>query len=635
MRFILILVYLLIYSSLKAECSDLDSLECADWPQYCEWNVASGQCQEIGGGGDNDGFGPFEYESITESDGLTDGLDYLNGILFYPINAILPYRSIIFTPGYGGGSEDILMWSEFFASHGFIGMSIGPNDPINEWHTGRAYGLLDAIQTIKEENVRSESPIFGQIDTTNFILAGHSMGGGASQIALTIESMHHEHISGAIALNPTILIEDCDLCPDGDYCICLVPEMLEHDIPTLVIPGQYEIDELPDYDGLLGQDIYYNTTDSTIKMLYEVENGGHSSAEFPQGNVQKLALLWAKYFLSGDSSLCDSLLLPPDDASLFLTTLDCNTSEINTFQPQTKEQLQMALDLWINDNNSALETYGEINEWDISVITDLSNLFQSREYFNDDISNWDVSNVTDMSRMFYGATEFNQNIDAWDVSNVINMDGMFKLAISFNQTLSSWDVSNVFHFSGIFCAAENFNQDISSWDVSNVLSMDMMFYDAASFNQNIAAWNISNVIDMYDMFSGEIFLSDENKCFIHTSFSSNENWPYDWSSSCDVVNTISDILPNKIKIHQNFPNPFNPTTLIKYDIPNDNIVSIIIYNVMGNKVVYLMNEYRTAGYHSVAWDATDNLGRSLSAGIYIYAIQVGDFRQVKKMILLK
>tara|TARA_B100000686_G_scaffold111291_1_gene118550 strand:+ start:3589 stop:4734 length:1146 start_codon:yes stop_codon:yes gene_type:complete len=308
---------------LWAECSDLDYADCIYWSEYCEWDAESQECFEVGGG-ENLEYGPYNYEIITEDDGLRDGPDYLDGLLYYPIDANLPYRSIIFTPGFGGSSSTMSIWGEFFASYGFISMVIGPNDEINDSHEQRAFGLLDAIQTIKEENWRIESPLNNLVDTTRFIVAGYSMGGGASQIALTLESIHNNHISGAIALNPTILIENCDVCTDNEYCICLVPEFLEHEIPTLVIAGEDELDDLSnDYDGLIGQDIYLNTPETTMKILYEIENGNHSSADFPTGYVSNKTLDWAQYLLMGNESFCDSLLVSPSDASQFLNTLQC------------------------------------------------------------------------------------------------------------------------------------------------------------------------------------------------------------------------------------------------------------------------------------------------------------------------
>ena len=94
----------------------------------------------------------------------------------------------------------------------------------------------------------------------------------------------------------------------------------------MIIAGENEIDELPSYDGLLGQDIYENTPNSTLKMLYEIGEGGHSSAAYPAGAVQEKTLYWAKYHLLEDLSYCDSLLISPNNASQFMTTLQCETN---------------------------------------------------------------------------------------------------------------------------------------------------------------------------------------------------------------------------------------------------------------------------------------------------------------------
>ena len=204
---ILYIFYFLVFLNqvLWADCSDLDYADCIYWSDYCEWDDDTQECFDIGGGGDFV-YGPYNFDSINEDDGLRNGPDYLDGILYYPLDTNYLLGSIIFTPGFGGGSSTMLNWGEFFASHGFISMVIGPNDEINDSHEQRALGLLDAIQTIKAESWRVDSPLNNLIDTTLFIVAGYSMGGGASQIALMIESTHNNNIVGAIALNPTILI---------------------------------------------------------------------------------------------------------------------------------------------------------------------------------------------------------------------------------------------------------------------------------------------------------------------------------------------------------------------------------------------------------------------------------------------
>ena len=96
------------------------------------------------------------------------------------------------------------------------------------------------------------------------------------------------------------------------------------------------------------------------------------------------------------------------------------------FQPADKSELQTAVNLWVSDNATALSTYGEINTWDVSLITDISELFRNKSTFNDDISNWDVSNVTSMNNTFRSATSFEQDLADWNVSNVTTMRTRFK-----------------------------------------------------------------------------------------------------------------------------------------------------------------------------------------------------------------
>ena len=101
---------------------------------------------------------------------------------------------------------------------------------------------------------------------------------------------------------------------------------------------------------------------------------------------------------------------------------------ITLAQFQTKAELQAAVNLWVSNNATALSTYGEINTWDVSQITDMSELFRDKTTFNDDISNWNVSSVTDMEYMFFNAEAFNQPLNDWDVSSVTDMERMFESA---------------------------------------------------------------------------------------------------------------------------------------------------------------------------------------------------------------
>ena len=95
------------------------------------------------------------------------------------------------------------------------------------------------------------------------------------------------------------------------------------------------------------------------------------------------------------------------------------------------------------------------------------------------------------------------------------------------------------------------------------------------------------------------------------------------------------LLPDKYALQQNFPNPFNPRTTIHYELPNQELVQIIIFNLLGHQVKRLVDGFRGAGVNSIVWDATNDHGQPVSAGIYIYQLQADGFLQTRKMILLK
>jgi len=100
-----------------------------------------------------------------------------------------------------------------------------------------------------------------------------------------------------------------------------------------------------------------------------------------------------------------------------------------------------------------------------------------------------------------------------------------------------------------------------------------------------------------------------------------------------LVNNIT--MPGQFKIHQNYPNPFNPVTTIRYDLPENSLVNITIYDMLGKQVTTLINQTQDAGYRSVIWDATNDYGKPVSAGIYLSQIHAGEYISTKKIVLLK
>ena len=105
------------------------------------------------------------------------------------------------------------------------------------------------------------------------------------------------------------------------------------------------------------------------------------------------------------------------------------------------------------------------------------------------------------------------------------------------------------------------------------------------------------------------------------------------TEALSLVSTLP--IPSEYILMQNYPNPFNPITTLRYDLPEDGYVNIAIYDMLGREVKTLVNSKQDAGYKSVIWDATNDFDKPVSAGVYLYKIQAGEFVQTRKMVLLK
>ncbi len=107
--------------------------------------------------------------------------------------------------------------------------------------------------------------------------------------------------------------------------------------------------------------------------------------------------------------------------------------------------------------------------------------------------------------------------------------------------------------------------------------------------------------------------------------------------SLNVLSTgiIDNIYPLIPKLEGNYPNPFNPETTIKYQVSENHMVKILIYNIKGQLVKTLVNEIKENGYHTAVWDGSDENNKLVSSGIYLYKLHVGKATFIKKMLLLK
>ena len=154
--------------------------------------------------------------------------------------------------------------------------------------------------------------------------------------------------------------------------------------------------------------------------------------------------------------------------------------------------------------------------------------------------------------------------------------------------------------------------------------------------------------DLLSMESAVVFTSIDS---FYTDHEVSESGSYEyWVTAVDLSGLESEAssfvsavlsadeemgMPVNFALKQNYPNPFNPSTQIQYALPSESKVLISIYDLTGRKVKTLVNEVQSAGHRSVMWNATNEIGRPVSAGMYIYSIQAGNFIQNRKMVLMK
>jgi hypothetical protein len=185
--------------------------------------------------------------------------------------------------------------------------------------------------------------------------------------------------------------------------------------------------------------------------------------------------------------------------------------------------------------------------------------------------------------------------------------------------------------------------DLESNEISDPANNMQYEYNGSLLNWYSQAWSPdhSKVVmaghdSLNTSYSPFLYIYDITTDSFTATTGTNYFIPVFWDEETDVsVDEPADNLPGEFVLYSNYPNPFNPTTKIDYGLPEMSNVKLVIYDILGREVTTLVNGVQDAGYKSIAWHGTDAFGKNVAAGMYFYLIQAGDFRQVKKMVLLK
>jgi len=300
-------------------------------------------------------------ETISQQDGLRDGPDYSEALVYYPLDAPTPLPVVVLVPGFTNSISDIENWGYYLASYGFVTLLVNVNS-IWEPPTYRAAALLDGIVTMRFEDERLDSPLFGNLNIEDFTVGGYSMGGGGAQLAAQQDSS----IKAVIALSPWL--ENSGVTLNNSTSILFISGEFDN-----VAPNDYHTNVF-----------YNNTPETTDKLLYEISGGDHYTVVSPYYD-QEMGLktvFWLEKYIFNDLSNCDSLIIQPLTASDFSTNIECPSNIVGDItQDGSTNFLDLVLLIsWVINGNTPsdleisladMTNDGVLDIFDIVILTDI------------------------------------------------------------------------------------------------------------------------------------------------------------------------------------------------------------------------------------------------------------------------
>ena len=336
----------------------------------------------------------------------------------------------------------------------------------------------------------------------------------------------------------------------------------------------------------------YSFLDSSVTLLIENENGW---GEVGHNNIKNISQ-------------------SPDKTKIAYMEADSDSSHLIVFDIQNNETSVLGTFSTPYDGCSQKQVYwstGDYILFSICDMNDLSNLFkihssngESAQLIENEIFNIMETRESPLEKLVY-----TKNSQCPTCYRIIDLE---------SNEISDPDNNMQYEYNG---SSLNWYSQAWSPDHSKVVMAgvyaDSSYYPYLPYSSFLYIYNIST--DSFTATTGTNY-------FI----------PVFWVGESDVsVDEPADNFPREFVLYSNYPNPFNPTTTLRYDLPEDSHVSIMIFDLMGREIRTLINKQQSAGIKSIMWDGTNDLGQPLSAGMYLYRISAGDFHSVKKMVLLK
>ena len=303
---------------------------------------------------------------------------------------------------------------------------------------------------------------------------------------------------------------------------------------------------------------------------------------------------------------------------------------------------------WISNQNTWDDIQAQLDDGLIEVVA------HSRTHpyapYNDlegEVAGSKQDIINNLNLLNHNRSGINEYVYAW-----VAPFGDYDAAIDSATSNAKYLVSRLFYYNENYFS--NWNNDLYKFDpvgaTIEVGSSD--YWGSTNINElNTAFDNVVDSNGVYHLVTHPNILEwDEDFTWVHLEHISNRKdiwyvgfghlYLYRFVQSAFHENILasyndSESLLKTFMLYPNYPNPFNPTTTIRYNLLQSSLVNITIYDMMGRKIKTLINQSQDVGQRSIVWKATNDFGHPVSTGIYLYQIHAGDNIQTKKMIFLK